>query len=108
MTKLKDYQLNQHIQQALSNKEAQRITVVLEEVFGDNNDNYIEVQRHFLESMEYSEGMLVMYYQEWLPTADGGHKTTSTVQMICKKRIKRIYFDNNERDSRLPFPKTQP
>lgn len=82
-----------------------RITVELEETFGGGNDNYIEVERELLISMEYQEDMLVVEYYKSLLCADKTHRHVRCVEILSKARVKRLTFDEEGVDSRLPFPK---
>ena len=105
---LQEDRLNQHIRQTLEKPSTDRITVEVEETFGGGNQNFIEIERELLVSMEYAEGMLIVeYFKAVLPSGKGAPHSAlhaRCVEMIAKDRIKRVSFDEATTESRLPFP----
>lgn len=101
---LLDDKLNQHLRQILERPSVKKIVVELEEVFGNNsNYNFIEVPKSLLISIEYVEGMLIIDFFEVFPTAEKGTIHVQSTQVISKDRVKRLYFDDENSPTRLPF-----
>jgi hypothetical protein len=101
--------LNQHIRQVLELASARRITIELEEIFGNkSNENFISMKKEQLIHMEYAEGMLILdYYLRPAVEAENIPAHQRCTQMISKERVKRIYFDDAFAPERIPFPNHQ-
>lgn len=98
-----DDRLNQHLRQALEKPSLDRVTIEIEETFAGSNDNFIEVSKELLISLEYAEGMLIVEYFKELLTAGKTCIHARCVEIISKERVKRVAFDEAMIPSRIPL-----
>lgn len=91
---------NQRLQLALNRVAVKQIIIEVQESYGDIRNRTLDLERHQLDSMEYSEGVLEVSY---IYSEEGGNVT----EFITWDRIHGITF--RDYVCKLnPFPKTGP